>query len=154
MEGWFQPTEPRRQEAHVAAVFTGPTSFAVAIRTLQGYSACTRILASRQKISCSWKHLCREAIYFSRVFLAKAGYGGFCWALAAGEGCRQWGGQSRDNRKLIYIDSHDKRITLTSGRTSHFIILPFYQWQGVRWGSCSGLAAPGVLCPAAGAFLP
>ena len=73
MEGWFQPTKPRRKEAHVAALFTGPTSFAAAICTLQGYSECTHILASRQKISCSWKRLCGEAIYFSCVFLAKAG---------------------------------------------------------------------------------
>lgn len=152
MEGWFQPTKPRRQEAHVAALFTGPTSFAAAICTLQGYSECTRILASRQKISCSWKHLCGEAIYFSCIFLAKAG---FCSAITTGDSCRQGRGQSQDNRKLIHIGGCNKRIALTSGRTSQFIILPFISGRVSARALVPGLIAPGgqLLCPAAGVLL-
>lgn len=90
------------------------------------------------------------------LFLAKAGYGGFCSAITAGESCRQGRQQSQDNKKLIYIDGCDKRIALTSGRTSQFIILPFISGRVSARALVPGLIAPGgqLLCPTAGALLP
>lgn len=65
-----------------------------------------------------------------------------------GESCRRGRGQSQDNRKLIYIDGCDKRITLTSGRTSQFIILPFVSGSISARALVPGLTAPGGRCSA------
>lgn len=77
------------------------------------------------EISCSWKHLCGEAIYLSCIFLAEAGHGSFCSVNNAVESCGQGRGQSQGNRKLIYNDGCNRRIALASGRKSQYITLPF-----------------------------
>lgn len=153
MEGWFQLIKPCHEGAHVAAVIY--QSHFLCSSHLQGYLECTHILASRQKFPVPGS-ICGVAIYFSCTFLAKADYCGFCSTITTRESCRQGRGQSQDNRKLIYIHRCDKRIALTSGRTSQFIILPFISGGVSSRALVHLLIAPEeqLLCPAAGALLP
>lgn len=108
-----------------------------------GAARSARSCASRQNISCSWKHWCRQAIRFSRAFLAKAGYSDFHSAITtAGRG--EAGARTTENL-FTMMDA-----VREAGKTRQLVSVPLLSCEISTGALARGLIAQGMqlLCPA------
>lgn len=134
---------PSAPEAHRCSACRSCFLSSSHLHGLCGATRSARSCASRRNVSCSWKHLCRQAICFPRTFLAKAGCSDFHSAITtAGRG--EAGARTTEDLFAVMDAIRE------AGKTRRLVSMPLLSCEVSTGAAARGLTAQGMqlLCPA------